>query len=58
MSGDFETRRFQAGRLEPWFRRTFPDRFERVVAKVVVVSALFGAIGFAGGFLMRWATGG
>lgn len=56
-ASDRESRLFQAGRAEPWFRRTFPHKATRLIAKVLIVGLVFSAIGLAGGFLLNRATG-
>ena len=54
---DFESRHVSAGRMEPWFRRSFPQQFDRVVAKFVVIGVLFAGLGAAGGFVFDKALG-
>jgi hypothetical protein len=53
-SRDFES----TGRFEPWFRRTFPDKALRIVAKFVITALVFAGLGLAGGFVLSKATAG
>ena len=56
MSRDFEDRYMSTGRFEGWFRRRFPARFPRIVAKLVIVALVFGLLGYVGGSLVDKAV--
>jgi hypothetical protein len=56
MTRDFESRFFNTGRFEGWFRRKFPGRVPRIVAKLVIIAVVFAAYGYACGFVVNKAS--